>query len=54
MNGTEKTELVNDARIYSSTKNELEGLKDRFSDLYVLYSLRNNLKIAIDIASQYN
>ncbi len=54
MNKTKETEVENSRKMSLPNRRCSDKLQDRFGELYVLYALRDNLKTAIEEATQNN
>ena len=50
----ESVKSQDDHQIFFPVRNKFEGLKEQFFELNVLHALRNNLKMAVEIAQQDN
>ena len=54
MNNMKSIKSQDDQQILFPVRNKFEGLKEQFFKLNVLHALRNNLKMAVEIAQQDN
>jgi len=54
MNNMKSVKSQDDQQIFSPVRNKFEGLEEQFFELNVLHALRNNLKMAVEIAQQDN
>ena len=54
MNNMKSVKSRADYQIYFPIRNEFDGLQEQFFELNVLQALRNNLKMAVEIAQQDN
>ena len=54
MNYYEKCKITGGYQIYFPVRNEFDGLQEQFFELNVLHALRNNLRMAVEIAPQDN
>ncbi len=54
MHNMESLKSQDDHQIFFPVRNKFEGLKEQFFELNVLHALRNNLKMAVEIAQQDN
>jgi len=54
MNNMKSVKSRDDRQIFFPVRNKFEGLQEQFFELNVLQALRNNLKMAVEIAQQDN
>ena len=54
MNNMKSVKSQDDQQIFFPVRNKFEGLQEQFFELNVLHALRNNLKMAVEIAQQDN
>jgi len=54
MNNMKSAKSRDDPQMFIPARNVFEGLKEQFFELNVLHALRNNLKMAVEIAQLNN
>ena len=54
MSNMKSVKSRDDYQIYFPVRNEFDGLKEQFFELNVLHALRNNLRMAVEIAQLDN
>src|SRR3989338_9423051 len=54
MNNTEGFDLDDDSHLFISAQKESESLKERFFELYLLYTLSKNLNLSLQLNSLFD
>jgi hypothetical protein len=54
MNNVKGAKSRDDRQMFILARNGFEGLQEQFFELNVLHALRNNLRMAVEIAQQDN